>query len=250
MTETAGARTGFERDGFVLLREHLSPAEAAEVQTNIQRFVDEVLPSAPENTAFYEDPADPSTIKRLQNMAALDPWFDELVRSDRFQGLAAELLGEGAVVRNLQWFNKPARAGAVTPPHQDGFYFMLEPNHAVTLWLALDHMDEENGCMRYVRGSHRAGMRVHQPSNVLGFSLGLPDYGDGDRVLETAIHAQPGDLFAHHCMVIHRADANTSDRGRSALGFVYYAESATVDDERAARYREELYARWKREGKL
>ena len=250
MTDTTGARTDFDRDGFVLLREYLSPPEADEVSANIERFVDEVLPGAPENTAFYEDPADPSTIKRLQNMADLDPWFDDLCRSDRFLGLASELLGEEAVVRNLQWFNKPARAGAVTPPHQDGFYFMLEPNHAITLWLALDHINEENGCIRYVRGSHRRGLRPHQPSDVLGFSLGLPDYGDEDRALEAPIHAQPGDLFAHHCMVIHRADANESERGRSALGLVYYAGSAKVDDERAARYREELFARWKQEGKL
>ena len=28
---------------------------------------------------------------------------------------------------------------------------MLEPNEAVTLWIALDDIDEENGCMRYVK---------------------------------------------------------------------------------------------------
>jgi len=62
----------------------------------------------------------------------------------------------------MQWFNKPAKMGTETPPHQDGFYFMLEPNHAVTMWLALDVADAENGCMRYIPRSHLGGIRPHK----------------------------------------------------------------------------------------
>lgn len=240
----------FDRDGFVLLRAYLSPEEAAEVDRNIDRFIRDILPTAPETTAFYEDKADPASIKRLQNMTDLDPYFRDLFFADRFVDLAAQLLGDRAVGRALQWFNKPARVGGVTPPHQDGFYFMLDPNEAITLWLALDDIDEANGCMRYVRGSNRRGMRPHQRSNVIGFSQGITDYGDADRAAEAVIRAGPGDLFAHHSMTIHRADPNPSNRRRAALGFVYYAAAAKEDQERAARYREQLFAQWKREGKL
>ena len=250
MTVTSRNKTAFDRDGFVLLRGYLSTAEAAEVNTNVDRFIADVLPTAPETTAFYEDREEPSSIKRLQNMYHLDPYFHELFHSQRMQGLAAELLGEGARGKNLQWFNKPARIGGVTPPHQDGFYFMLEPNEAITLWLALDEIDEENGCIRYVPGSHRQGMRPHQRSNVVGFSQGLPDYAAEDRAVEEPIRARPGDLFAHHSMTIHRADANPSARRRAALGFVYFAESAREDAERAERYRQELYKQWEQEGRI
>lgn len=250
MTATDQQKADFDRDGFVLLRGYLSAQEAANVNANIQRFVDDILPQAPETTAFYEDPEDPATIKRLQNMYQLDPYFDELFHGQRFQGLAERLLGDGARGKNLQWFSKPARVGGITPPHQDGFYFMLEPNEAITLWLALDHIDEDNGCIRYVPGSHRQGMRPHQRSNVVGFSQGLPDYSDDDRACEVPIHASPGDLFAHHSMTIHRADANPSDRRRAALGFVFFAESAKEDADKAERYRQELYAQWEQEGRI
>ncbi len=240
----------FDRDGFVLVEGYLSPDEAGEINENIQRFIDEVLPKSPDTTAFYEDVDDPASIKRLQNMADLDPYFGELFQSDRFTSLAGFLLADGVVPKNPQWFNKPARVGAVTPPHQDGFYFMLEPNEAITLWIALDDIDEENGCMRYVRGSHRRGMRPHRSSNVLGFSQGVSDYSEEDRALEVAMRAKPGDLFAHHSMIIHRADANRSDRRRAALGLVYYAARARKDEEKAERYRKELFARWEKEGKI
>jgi len=240
----------FDNDGFIQIGGFLSPEEAGEVDENILRFIDEVLPKAPENTAFYENQDDPDTIKRLQNMARLDGYFEAMFESDRFTELARFLLADDVVPRDPQWFNKPARVGAVTPPHQDGFYFMLEPNEAVTLWIALDHIGEDNGCMRYVRGSHRRGMRPHQMSNVLGFSQGISDYSDADRQLEAPMLARPGDLFAHHSMIIHRADVNHSPRRRSALGLVYFAASASQDKERAERYRRELFSKWEQEGKI
>ena len=64
------------------------------------------------------------------------------------------------------------------------------------------------------------------------------------------MRAQPGDLFAHHSMTIHRADANPSQRRRAALGFVYFADAAKEDAERAERYRRVLYAQWEKEGRI
>ena len=191
MSFDAQWKQDFDRDGFVVLPDYLSSAEATEVDTNIERFITDVLPGAPETTAFYEDPEDPSSIMRLQNMIDLDPWFHELYCGDRMAGLAQHLLGDEVVGKNLQWFNKPARIGGPTPVHQDAFYFMLEPNEAITLWLALDVIDEENGCVRYVPGTHKQGMRPHQRSNVIGFSQGITDYGDQDMVNERPICARP-----------------------------------------------------------
>ena len=115
---------------------------------------------------------------RLQGMASYDDHFKELTESDRFAKLAELLLDDGVISKNMEWFTKPARSDAETPPHQDGFYFMLEPNEALTLWLALDTVNDENGCIHYVRGSHRRGMRPHNQTAVFGFSLGVTDYGE------------------------------------------------------------------------
>ena len=47
---------------------------------------------------------------------------------------------------------------------------MLKKHNAVTCWLALEKVDEENGCIHYVKGSHKFEYRPHGRSNVLGFS--------------------------------------------------------------------------------
>ena len=93
----------------------------------------------------------------------------------------AELLLDGPVVpKDLQYFNKPPGIGKPTPAHQDGYYFMLDPCEALTIWVALDHVDDENGCVRYVTGSHKRGMRPHCRTQTLGFSQGITDYGELD----------------------------------------------------------------------
>jgi phytanoyl-CoA hydroxylase len=239
----------FNRNGFIILRQYMSAAEVSEVGDNIERYVTDVLPGLPGDDAYYEVKGDAATIMRLSRMTDHDRYFRDLYGSDPFFGLAGHLLG-GARESMLQWFNKPPRVGKVTPPHQDGFYFMLEPNEALTLWLAIDAADEENGCIRYVAGSHRRGMRPHRRSEVLGFSQGITDFGDDDHAEEVAIVVEPGDLIAHHSMIIHRADANPSDRSRSALGMVYYAERAVEDLEKREAYQQQLWAQWQAEGKL
>ena len=187
---------------------------------------------------------------RLQGMASYDSHFKDLTESDRFAKLAELLLDDGVISKNMEWFTKPARSGAETPPHQDGFYFMLEPNEALTLWLALDTVNDENGCIHYVRGSHRRGMRPHGQTAVFGFSLGVTDYGEADYQTEAAIHAAPGDMIVHHCMTIHRAGPNPTANPRRALGLVYYAQRAKADKEHQEAYKKELMELWEKEGKI
>ena len=240
----------FDRDGYVVLKNFIDVAEVQEIDTEIERFIADVLPTLPAGAAYYETKDDASSLMRLQKLIDHDDYFHDLYYHDRFTKLAASLLGDEVVGTNLQLFNKPPHIANATPPHQDGFYFMLEPNEAITLWLAHDACDDENGCIRYIPGSHRRDMRPHRLSNVLGFSQGITDFGDADRAIEAPIHCQVGDLICHHSMIIHRADSNPSKRRRRALGFVYYAKRAKKDDERAAAYQQELLEKWKKEGKV
>lgn len=240
----------FEADGYVALPGFLRPDEVAELCSEIDRYVAEVAPRIPASEVFYEVKGRAETLKQLQRMFEYDEWFHQFFFHDRFVKLAETLLGGAVVGKNLQWFNKPPGASLPTPPHQDGYYFMLEPNEAVTMWLALDEVDEANGCVRYVSGSHRRGLQLHARTDTLGFSQGIADYNDEDRRREAVMIAKPGDLLAHHALTIHRADANTSNRTRRALGFIYYSAAAREDAVRKAAYQQAITAEWAREGKL
>lgn len=242
----------FRRDGYIVVRSFLDQAEVADVYTNLDRLINDVVPTLPREQIFYEDKENTATLKQIQQLQHNDAYFGGLFFNSKFEKLAQLLLGGPVDGRNMQYFNKPPSTGKATPPHQDGYYFMIKPAEALTMWLAMDHVDEENGCVRYVHGSHEWGMRPHGRTQTLGFSQGVTDYGiASDLEHETALPAQPGDLLVHHCMTIHRADANQStDRTRRALGFIYYSDAAEVDEEAHAAYQKRLADEMKSKGKL
>lgn len=229
-------RAAFDRDGFVVVRQLLPPDQFADLGRQLDRYVHEVVPALSDADAFYEDKQRPESLKQLHRMT-LDPFFGEYRRHPAWLSLAEALIGEPAQAHDPEWFDKPPGFSKVTPPHQDNYYFCLQPPHVVTLWMALDVVDEANGCLRHVRGSHLAGIRPHGRSNILGFSQGITDYGDADRQLECPIFLEPGDVVAHHGNTIHSAEANRSAaRHRRAFAMVYQGQSCQRDVPAFARY--------------
>ncbi|MFO0867763.1 MAG: phytanoyl-CoA dioxygenase family protein [Pirellulales bacterium] len=226
----------YDEDGFVVVRQFLPEGELTELRDQLDRYVREIVPTLPDQEAFYEDRTRPETLKQLQRLGR-DPFFREYMQRSRWSDLAGALVGEAVTADQPEWFNKPPGTNHVTPPHQDNYYFCLTPPHVVTIWLALDPVDTENGCLRYVAGSHRRGYRVHARSRILGFSQGITDYSPEDFTREVAVRLQPGDAVAHHGMTIHRADANLStQRQRRSFALVFRGVSCVRDEAAFARY--------------
>lgn len=239
-TDMSKLREQYDRDGFVVVRNFLDVDELSRLQRELQRYIAEVVPHLPDSDAFYVDRSRTETLKQLQHMGS-DTFFSEYRLHRRWGELAHSLIGEPCEAQEPEWFNKPPGTSHETPPHQDNFYFCLQPPHVATLWLALDPVDTENGCLRYVAGSHRGGFRPHQRTQMLGFSQGITDYGPDDRSREVVVELQPGDLVAHHGMTIHRADANRSkDRHRRAFAMVYRGASCIPDGAARRRYEASL----------
>jgi phytanoyl-CoA hydroxylase len=232
----------FDRDGYVFIRGFLSTDELTAFKSGLDRYISERVPQIPRTDVYYEDRNKPETLKQMARIKEHDPYFAALIYRPKWSGLAEALLADDVVPQELEWFNKPPRIGKFTPPHQDGYYFMLDPNEAVTMWLALDPVDEGNGCVRYIPGSHRKGLRPHGRTEVLGFSQGITDYADADRAAEVPMVAGPGDLLVHHAVTVHRADGNPSERNRRSIGLIYYASRAKQDKKRLAEYQKGLNA--------
>lgn len=237
----------FDKHGFAVVPGFLNAEQVAEIEKGIQDYIADDLPNLPAETAFYEDKAKPETLFRLQGLHNL-PYFHDILHGPRTVDLAKLLLDDDVNVQNIQMFGKAPRVGNETPAHQDGYYWMLEPNEGLTMWIALDDCDDENGCIRYVDGSHKLGVRPHGKSEVFGFSQGLLGYSDGDRAKEVKIHAKPGDLIVHHALTIHRADGNPSDRRRWALGLVYFTAKAKADEDRKRRQHAAIMKEWQARG--
>jgi phytanoyl-CoA hydroxylase len=235
-------KESFKRDGYVFIPGLFTKDEVDQINSMLEEFIRDKIPAMPPEHVFYEDKTNPGTLKQLQDIDRYDSFFHNILVGSRFEEIAEGLLEEKVVGKTLEYFNKPPKIGKPTPPHQDGYYFKLKPSKAVTMWMALEEVDMENGCVRYIKGSHLKGMRPHGRTQTLGFSQGIIDYGSKeDMDNEIAFPAKPGDLLVHHSLTIHTAGGNKSDsRSRKALGFIYFAESAKVDTEAVEAYRKIL----------
>lgn len=230
-------KRSYDEFGFAIVRQLLSPQEFSELKANVERYVRDVVPTLPDSEAFFDDRSRPETLKQLQRMGC-DPYFLNVMQNEKFLALAEALVGEPVNADQPEWFNKPPGTNHVTPPHQDNYYFCLAPSNVITIWMALDPVDPENGCLRYVAGSHQRGFRKHAKSKILGFSQGIVDYTPDDFTREVAVCLQPGDVVAHHGMTIHRADANISQtRHRRSFAMVLRGVSCVRDEAAFANYR-------------
>jgi len=234
----------FNQDGYVFIPGFLSKMEVDLIRAKMEEFIATRLSEMPSNHIFYEDKNDPSSLKQLQDLQKYDEFFADILTGGKFERIAEVLLDDRVIGRTLEYFNKPAKIGQPTPPHQDNFYFMLNPPNAVTMWMALEDVDQGNGCVRYIKGSHLQGMRPHSRTQTLGFSQGITDYGEKEKESdEIAFPAKPGDLLIHHSMTIHRADGNKSEtRTRKAMGLIYFSKSATEDVDAKKAYQQVLNA--------
>lgn len=229
-------KPAFDADGFVVIRGFLPPTELRQLQDNLDRYIREVVPQLPDGDAFYDDKSRPETLKQM-NRIQQDSFFADYLKHPLWSAAAEALLGESAWVHGAEWFNKPPKTNHPTPPHQDNYYFCLSPPSVLTMWLALDDVDEENGCLRYISGSHLQGLRPHNRTKTLGFSQGIADYSDSDIAKETAVPARPGDVLIHHGNTIHRANPNRSTvRHRRSFGMVFQGHSAIRDQIAWQRY--------------
>ena len=152
--------------------------------------------------------------------------FAALVRGGRLAALARELLQTEEVVffqDNLVW--KPPGTTTRLEWHQDYSYWPLDAPRGVTLWLALDDADPENGCLHYLPGTHLEGER--QPADFIRDAGQPPRSGllplDWEQREHEAVAApaRAGELLAHDPLVWHMSPVNRSALQRRAWSLTW-----------------------------
>jgi len=240
-------RESFDADGYVIVRDLYDPAEFRELQAQLERYIREVVPTLPKEAAFFDDYSKPETLRKMQSLDKRDPWFHTFMNQGRHVPLLEYFLRDKFSPQGLEWFNKLPFDANATPAHQDGFYWCRKPNRALGLWIALDPVDRDNGCLWYARGSHKAGILPHAASGVLGFSQGIQNF-DPSKVDAVAIELAPGDAVAHHAATIHWTGVNRTPRHRRAVSTFCFGASTVLDEEAHARYKASLKAQLEKRG--
>lgn len=142
--------------------------------------------------------------------------FRRFALDARLRALVGQLLGDEALLATDQIFMKPPHFGSAKPYHQDNAYFLCTPGDGVlTAWIALDDVDADNGCMRYIDGSHRGPILPHGADPDEPYNKVPPrELIDLDR--ESLAPVKKGGVVFHHSQCLHTSHRNESARWRRA----------------------------------
>lgn len=158
------------------------------------------------------------------------PAFRAFALDPRLIGLISQLLGQPPLLATDQIFMKPPRFGSAKPYHQDNFYFRLSPpDQALTAWIALDDVDERNGCLRYISGSHLGPIMPHTAVPGEPYNL-VPDPALIDLSREVLAPVGKGGVVFHHSVVLHTSHRNESERWRRGYATHWVTAQVTSDN--------------------
>lgn len=150
------------------------------------------------------------------------------VHARRFARVAAELMGVDGVrlYHDQALFKEPG--GGFTPWHQDQFYWPLDTDHTITMWMPLVDVTPDMGAMEFASGSHRLGSvgdyEISEESEAKISDI-VREQGFERAAYEPFA---AGDATFHAGWTLHRAPANTSDRMREVMTIIYYADGTRV----------------------
>ena len=197
--------------GFAVLEAILSPGQVRALRATIDEYARARVTIGPYGLICH------------------NPWPDVpllfRVIEETLAPLACALLDADEVILFQDIFiGKPPGTAAVQW-HQDYSYWPLDRCHGLTMWLALDHADVDNGCLRYIPGTHRLGEK--RPADFfVGTSQPVGDdlpplaaEAHADRAVDAPVAA--GSLLVHHPLVWHMSPVNESMRPRHAWSLTW-----------------------------
>ena len=155
--------------------------------------------------------------------------FNEVARNylldKRLEPVLTDLFGEEPLAAQTMLYFKPA-GGRGQALHQDNFYLNVDPGTCIAAWLALDHVDQENGCLEIVPGTH--AMDLFCPEVADSTQSFTREYVPPPPGLEKVpVIMEPGDMLFFNGTLVHGSGPNRSEnRFRRSFICHYIGRSA------------------------
>ena len=212
-----GDIANFRRDGFVVLRNVLSPATLLRYGSEITRLT---LELNREQRPMDERSTYDQAFLQVMNLWEHSALVGRFVMGERLGQIAAQLLEVDGVrlYHDQSLYKEPG--GGITPAHADQYYWPLASDRVVTAWIPLQAVPMNRGPL---------GFYAQSQSVAFGRDLGISDESEAKITANLqqhgfAFHCEPyhlGDVSFHLGWTFHKAGANTSPHPRSVMTVIY-----------------------------
>jgi hypothetical protein len=209
---TADEIATYRENGWVKLERLFDPQLATELLERLQVLMaaggDQDNPFQGAGITMFQAYEDPSKSDQL---------FHDFSHAPGLARAAVALMGRPErFYEDKALCKEPAASGGGhTPWHQDFSYHPFDRQGTLLFWVPLVDCPPEKGTMRFLNGSHRAGLFGRFVHRTDGYDL-LDHYPElRDRLaMSEPLHLEPGDITVHDRMTLHYAPENTTDSTR------------------------------------
>ncbi len=168
-----------------------------------------------------------------QKDTSLSDGFMSICHRPEILDAVESIIGPDIIMWASRTFCKPARTGLEIPWHQDRTSgWLMRPLASVAVWIVVDDSTPENGCMRYIPGSHKLGELSFEFSPRTDLAVNVEvDEADFDVATARDNVLQSGQFSIHHSYLVHSSQPNLS--GKRRAGFAMRVMPATSHYDRA-----------------
>lgn len=225
----------YHEQGFLICPDFLDPTELEEWKASLaEALTHRGRAKLPGGRWKGEESVNAETIERIFvqriNLSMDNPRMRSLVLDERIARMAAELAGVPALrVWHDQAVVKPPW-GAPTPWHLDNPYWSFYDTDAITIWIALDDMTAQNGCLYFIPGSHKTASldenATIEQNHMDDLFQVYPEWKDMEAV---CAEVPAGGCVFFNGLVAHAAQANMTPRPRRAMTCAYMPDGNTFN---------------------
>lgn len=162
-----------------------------------------------------------SMLTHLHDLHFYSAAWCHAVTNPRLAAALVDLIGPNVELHHTTLHIKPPETGMPFPLHQDSPFYQHEGFGYVDAIVHLDDTDDENGCLRFVPGSHKHG-HIEHVTQVDGVAVS-PHLPTDAWSLDATVPcpAKSGDVIAFSIYTVHGSYINRTNRFRRLVRLGY-----------------------------
>ena len=169
-----------------------------------------------------------ATVRRLRQVYSRDILFKNWMEDKKLRPILEQVLNDQVVItlaHHNSIMTKMPHTSTETAWHQDRRYWHFSDDNLVSVWLALDDEYAQNGVLEFIPQSHLIEFEEGQFDEKEYFNTHSKK---NMSLIETKVSTtlQRGDVVLFHCKLLHRANANQTDKAK--ISFVYTVKGAST----------------------
>ncbi|AZA76349.1 phytanoyl-CoA dioxygenase [Chryseobacterium sp. G0186] len=215
--ENKNSALQYDDNGYMILKNFLSPETAEKINVEIEKLMKD------------------GTLKfRYGGKLMFAIHHSEIIKSigndkDLLEFLSVLLDGKAKLFQSINFIN-----GSQQKTHSDSIHMTTYPlGGLLGVWIALEDVDENNGALHYIPGSHKLPYFLNSDYDNEGNALriGKKSYKAYEEFLENKVKelglkkeifkAKKGDLLIWHANILHGGEPHT-DKNRTRKSLVYH----------------------------